>query len=114
MFWQIKVTYLFKKYHESHPMTTNESGENANRIFIFTFSVAKVTLLIRIWILGGIILINFWEIRTFSKIQVTNKDQKIGIGPYKDLLKIKDPCWHSVLILWSLRHLLGDCFQVQN
>ena len=42
------VKNLFKKFHESHPMTTNESGENANHIFIFTVSVAKVTLLIRI------------------------------------------------------------------
>ena len=28
----------------------------------------------------------------FLKNEGTNKDQKIGIGPYKDLLKIKDPC----------------------
>ena len=67
MFWQIKVTYLFKEYHESRPMTTNASGENANHILIFTFSVAKFTLLIRIWILGGIILINFFRNKDFFK-----------------------------------------------
>ena len=97
MFWQIKATYLFQKYHESHPMTTNESGENANRIFIFTFSVAKDTLLIRIWILGGIILINYWEIRTFSKIKVPIRTKILELVPIKTCPKIKDPCQHSAI-----------------
>ena len=78
-------------------MTTNESGENANRIFIFTFSVAKETLLIRIWILGGFILINYWEIRTFSKIKVPIGTKKLELVPMKTCPKLKDPCWHSAL-----------------
>ena len=82
-------------------MTTNESGENANRIFIFTFSVAKETLLIRIWILGGFILINYWEIRTFSKIKVPIGTKKLALVPIKTCPKIKDPCRHSGIQYWE-------------
>ena len=78
-------------------MTTNESGENADHIFIFTFSVAKVTLLIRIWILGDIILMNYWEIRTFSKIKVPIRTKNLELVPIKTCPKIKDPCQHSAI-----------------
>ena len=70
-------------------------GENANRIFIFIFSISKVPFLIRIWILGGIILINYWEIRTFSKIKVPIGTKKLELVPIKTCPKIKDPCRHS-------------------
>ena len=79
-------------------MTTNERGENANCIFIFTFSVAKVTLLIRIKILGGSTLIYFWEIRTFSKIKVPIRTKKLELVLIKTCPKIKNPCRHSAMI----------------
>ena len=78
-------------------MTTNESSEIANLTFIFTFSVGKVTLLIRIWFLGGVNLINFREIRTFSKIKVPIRTKKLELVPIKTCPEIKDPCRHSAL-----------------
>ena len=95
MFWQIKVTYLFKKYHESHHMTSNESGENTNCIFILHFQLQKWLYWLEFESL--VILINFWEIRTFFKIKVPIRTKKLELVPMKTCPKLKDPCWHSAL-----------------
>ena len=38
---------------------------------------------------------NYWEIRTFSKIKVPIRTKKLELVPIKTCPKIKDPCRHS-------------------
>ena len=37
---------------------------------------------------------NYWEIRTFSKIKVPIRTKKLELVPIKTCPKIKDPCRH--------------------
>ena len=41
---------------------------------------------------------NYWEIRTFSKIKVPIRTKKLELVPIKTCPKIKDPCRHSAII----------------